>query len=1091
MSDKKVKASLELDVSSVESGAKKAKNHIKDVNNEFDKLGDKGQQGTNKAEKGVSDLTKGLESLQKTGKTLTTTLTLPIVGFGALATKEASQFNYSMSEVSAISGATGEDLAKLEKQARELGKSTFFSAQEASQGMKYYAMAGFEVNEIMSAMPATLDLAVASNTDLARTCDIVSDAMQALKIPVSDTSKFTDVLAMASSKANTNVEMLGESFKYCAPVAGELGIKAEDLAVGLSLMANAGIKGSMSGTQMRTALARLVKPTKEMQKTMDKYNIALQTNEDGTVNLMGTMKHLRSTLGDLEETERANVLATLMGQEAMAGWSAICGASEEDFNKLTEAIYDSEGATKKMAETMGDTFEGKLKNLNSAFGELKIAVGNILIPVLEKLVDKITDAFNWFNNLDEGTQKIIVGAGGMVAAIGPVLLIIGNLGKAVMGVSKVLSPLAKGLGLAGGAAGALTVGIGVSITALTGFISYVGASNDMLASLQRNFGFAGEMIGTTCEMIHGAIQLTFGNALILIGGVGKSLLALVRGDFKEAGSIMKDTMADVSTNTAKAMSDFSGHTSFAIKQLRTMSAEELGAFENNYTTVMEGLGTVTKDNMKDVSKNFVDVFKDMDQQSITTFKGTSDTMAMLLNGISVTMSEAEMSKTFVKNMEKMQRSGELTSEALQKDMTNAIKTISDNMSTGSVEIEYAASTLFDNFKSISTRGVSETANLVVADIQRMNSDTFNALTQMGGTWSDVFFGIKDNTSMSTNEMRAILEANLSRMGMTGSELMSALKADMDNHLSGITQSADSNLSQLPPEVQEAVSGMVNNAQGASAVKDAINNATSGTSTVVSTNLAGTSTAVSNEMNKATQAGSTGGQGVVNAIDNATKGADKKVDNNLKGAATSVDKNTKNLSKTAEQNFSKINKTADKNTKEMATKVKTNATNMYNGSKTSFSKAADAASKSTATMKNNVINNCAIMKNSAIRFWEEIRATYSRTITGKIEVTKTITEKTKKIVVVETEGAEKALMTASKDTINLTEKNSALRSLAVIKSTDKIEANREDDRKAVNQVVKETKNITYNYSYTSPKESSISELRRKDRIQAQRIALSRR
>ena len=165
--------------------------------------------------------------------------------------------------------------------------------------------------------------------------------------------------------------------------------------------------------------------------------------------------------------------------------------------------------------------------------------------------------------------------------------------------------------------------------------------------------------------------------------------------------------------------------------------------------------------------------------------------------------------------------------------------------------------------------------------------------------------------------------------------------------------------------------------------------------------------------------------------------------------------------------------------------------MYNGSKTSFSKAADAASKSTATMKNNVINNCAIMKNSAIRFWEEIRATYSRTITGKIEVTKTITEKTKKIVVVETEGAEKALMTASKDTINLTEKNSALRSLAVIKSTDKIEANREDDRKAVNQVVKETKNITYNYSYTSPKESSISELRRKDRIQAQRIALSRR
>ena len=1090
MSDKKVKASLELDVSSVESGAKKAKNHIKDVNNEFDKLGDKGQQGTSKAGKGVSDLTKGLESLQKTGKTLTTTLTLPILGFGALATKEASQFNYSMAEVSAISGATGEDLAKLEKQARELGKTTFFSAQEASQGMKYYAMAGFEVSEIMSAMPATLDLATASNTDLARTCDIVSDAMQALKIPIADTSKFTDILAMASSKANTNVEMLGESFKYCAPIAGELGIKAEDLAVGLGLMANAGIKSSMSGTQMRTALARLVKPTSEMQKTMDKYNIALQTNEDGTVDLMGTMKHLRSVLGDLEETERANVLATLMGQESMAGWSAIVGASEEDFNKLTEAIYDSEGATKKMADTMANTFEGKLKSLNSAFGELKIAVGNVLIPILEKLVDKITDAFNWFNNLDEGAQKIIVGAGGMVAAIGPVLLIIGNLGKAVIGVSKVLSPLAKGLGLAGGAAGALTAGIGIAITALTAFISYVGASNDMLSSLQRNFGFAGEMIGTTCEMIHGAIQLTFGNALILIGGVGKSLLALVRGDFKEAGSIMKDTMADVSTNTAKAMSDFSGHTSFAIKQLRTMSAEELGAFKDTYSSVMEGLGNITEKNMATTATTFASKFKDMDQQSITIFKGTSDTMAMLLDGIVEGMDKTDMATVFCNNMEKMQRSGELTSDALQKDFSNAMKTISDNMSTGSTEIEHAASTLFDNFKSISTRGVSETADLVVADIQRMNSDTFNALTQMGGSWGEVFAGIKDNTSMSSEEMKNVLINNLSNMNISGSELMSALKADMDNHLNGIAESADTNLSQLPPEVQEAVSGMVNNAQGASAVKDAINNATSGTSTVVSTNLAGTSTAVNSEMSKAAQVASTGGQGVVNAIDNATKGADTKVDNNLKGAATSVDKNTKNLSKTAEQNFSKINKTADKNTKEMANKVKTNATNMYNGSKTSFSKAADAASKSTATMKNNVINNVAIMKNSAIRFWEEIRSTYSRTITGKIEITRTITEKVNKIVTVETENAEKASI-ASKDTINLTEKGSALRSLAVIKSADKIEANREDDRKAVNQVVKETKNITYNYSYTSPKESSISELRRKDRIQAQRIALSRR
>ena len=169
--------------------------------------------------------------------------------------------------------------------------------------------------------------------------------------------------------------------------------------------------------------------------------------------------------------------------------------------------------------------------------------------------------------------------------------------------------------------------------------------------------------------------------------------------------------------------------------------------------------------------------------------------------------------------------------------------------------------------------------------------------------------------------------------------------------------------------------------------------------------------------------------------------------------------------------------------------------MYNGSKTSFSKMAESASTSTANMKNNVINNCAIMKNSAIRFWEEIRSTYAKTITGKIEVTRNITEKVNKIVTVETEqaGSESlayALSTA--DTIDLAEKNSALKSLAIIKSADRMEAEKDKkkDDNSYNKPVNETKNITYNYSYTSPKESSISELRRKDRIQAQRIALSR-
>lgn len=1104
--NKKVTVSMGLDVTDLEAGADKAKKKIeevadateelgnssqkplKDTADGLEQVGEQGENATKKVKKGTDDLTKGLNDLSKVGKTLTKTLTLPIIGFGTLATKEASEFNYSMAEVQAISGATSEELKMMENQARELGKTTMASAKDASQGLKYFSMAGYSVKESMDALEPTLQLSIATNTDLARTADIVSDAMTALKIPASNTAKFTDILAQASSKANTNVELLGESFKYCAPVAGELGIKAEDLAVGLSLMANAGIKGSMSGTQMRTALARLVKPTKEMQAAMDKYNIQIQKNKDGSVNLMDTMTHLRSSLKDLGETERANVLATLMGQEAMAGWSAIVGASEEDFNSLAESIYNSEGATERMSDTMQNTFKGSVKEMESAFSEMKIAVGNILIPVLENVVEAITDAFNWFNDLDEGMQSIIVTAGGIVAGIGPALMAIGGIGKVAAGAKKGLDGIVKAFGLTSSGSTLATAASYLFTAALVVLSSVIGSSNTMLSSLQRNFGFVGETIGTACEMIHGAIQITFGNALILISGVCKALVALVKGDFKEAGSIMKDTMAEVSTNTTKAFSDFSGATSFAISKIREMDSVTIDNFKNNYTSAMESLKTVTDENMGDVAKSLGEQFEGIDQYTVSTLQGTSDTMALLMDGITENMNKSQMAEVFEKNMQKMQRSGELASDVLEKDMTTALKTIADNMATGAVEIEHAGTTIFENFKSAASRGMGETATLIAEDIKGMNQDTFNELKSMGDTWSKAFVGIEDITSMSTSDIQKILQANLGSMNMTADELMSALESEMNSHLQNINTSADTELSQLPSEVQEAVSGMVSEAGGASKVKDAVNAGTAGTSEVVANNVSGTSTAVSNEMNKAKEKASTGGKEVVNAIDNATKGADKKIDNNLKGASTAVEKNTKNLSKTADNNFSNINKTADKNTKEMSNKVKSNATNMYNGAKTSFSKMAEAATSSTNTMKNNVINNTAIMKNSAIKFWNEIRSSYSKSITGEIKITRTITEKVNKIVTVETEDAEKAMLL--KDSINLTEKDSALKSLAVIKSADKIEASNDKKKKDVAPIANETKNITYNYSYTSPVETSISELRRKDRIQSQRLALSR-
>lgn len=1104
MADKKVTAQLELDASGVKKGAEEAEESIKKVKDAADDLGNTDTDklkdnlddvggSADKAKPKIDNLKSALDSITKVGQTLTKTLTLPLVGFGALAVKEAGSFEFAMAEVSAASGIVGDDLKALEQQARDLGKSTFFSAQEAAEGMTNYARAGYDANEIMSVMPGTLDLAVASNTDLATTCGIVSSAMKGLGMEVEETTRFTDILAKASSESNTTVKDLGEAFKYCAPVAGSLKIKAEDLAVALGTMANASISGSMAGTQIRAVLSRMVKPTKEVQQAMDKYNIALKTNEDGSVDLMGTMELLRKNLGDLEEVERANVLATIAGQEAMSGLASIVSATEDDFNSLKNEIYNCDGATKEMSDTMGNTFQGKLKTLNSAFGELKIAIGKVLIPTLEKFVEKLTECFNWFNNLDEGTQKMIVGIAGVVAAIGPALLIFGTLGKTILNVSGVIKGLASGMGLTVTASSLLTAGLVALGVGFAGALAYMGSSNEMISTLQTNFGKFGTFISYLGEFLYGVFQLTFGNIGILLKTLGQMLMALMKGDFKEVGSIWKDGWAEMEANTAKAGSNIAMQTARATQKMREMSSNELDALQNNFDATMNNLKQVTADNIDETAKLFVDQLKTMDNESIELLKGTSDTMAMLFDGIGANMTEKQAMNVFTGNLESMVRSGELSLESLEASTKEFNKMLELNMSTGATQMESAGKKLFENFKNEATRGINETADLVVADLQKMDADTFAVLQGCGDTWGQVFADISLDGSMSTEEMKNKIVDNFTAMGMSGSEVMNQLKTELSNATASMKETTSANMDALPPEVADAVNGMITEASNATAIKDSIDFGTAGTGDVVASNMSGTADAVNSEVSGAINNASNASQ-IKDNLDAGTSGASQVVDKNLSNMASSVNKNTSNLAQTADTNFQKMKTSADTNTKAMATSAKTNATDMYNGAKTSFTSMTNSATSSTATMKNNVINNLATMKNSAIRFWQEIRAEYSKAITGEIKITKAITEKTTKVVTVETEGSGKpsmATLLTRDDSINLTEKNSALRSLAIISSTDRIKAEedtKKEDNKPSNR--SEVKNITYNYSYTSPVESSISELRRKDRIQAQRIALSR-
>lgn len=379
--------------------------------------------------------------LSKTGTKMTALVTTPIVGAGTAAVKTAANFESAMSKVSAISGATGDDLDALTEKAKEMGETTKFSASESADAFQYMAMAGWKTEQMLDGIEGIMNLAAASGEDLATTSDIVTDALTAFGLGAEDSAHFADVLAAASSNANTNVSMLGESFKYVAPLAGALGYTTEDVGVALGLMANAGIKAGQAGTSLRSAISGLISPSKEAAGWMEELGISI-TNEDGSMkSLAEVMDMLREKMAGLSESEQAEAASAMFGERAMSGMLAIVNASTTDYQKLTDALANADGTAKNMADTMNDNLNGQLTLLKSQIEGVAIKLGNILIPIIKQIVDKISEWVDWFSNLSTEQQKLILKIAGIVAVIGPLLLIIGKIITAVSTVIKIINAI--------------------------------------------------------------------------------------------------------------------------------------------------------------------------------------------------------------------------------------------------------------------------------------------------------------------------------------------------------------------------------------------------------------------------------------------------------------------------------------------------------------------------------------------------------------------------------------------------------------------------------------------------------------------------
>ena len=327
---------------------------------------DQSQPYKESSEKATQYWTGAAGKIKSIVSTIATATGAGAVAAGTAAINAGKSFEAGMSEVKAISGASAREFEALTDKAKEMGATTKFSATQASEGLKYMAMAGWNSQQMIDGLPGVMNLAAASGEDLGTVSDIVTDALTAMGLKASDSAHFADVLATAASSSNTNVAMMGETFKYAAPVAGALGYNIEDLAQAIGLMGNAGIKSSQAGTSLRSILTRLAKPPKDCANAMEDYGISIKNSDGSMKSLMEVMENMRDSLQGLPKDEQSAAAAALGGQEAMSGLLAIVNASESDFNKLSKAIDNASGAAQDQADIMNDNLQGALYELGSA-----------------------------------------------------------------------------------------------------------------------------------------------------------------------------------------------------------------------------------------------------------------------------------------------------------------------------------------------------------------------------------------------------------------------------------------------------------------------------------------------------------------------------------------------------------------------------------------------------------------------------------------------------------------------------------------------------------------------------------------------------
>ena len=761
------------------------------------------------------------------GSTLTYGVSLPLATFGATATNTFTSFEERIRKVNAVFGGSAEGMEKqfnaISESARKFGRETEWTAEQVGEAYEYMATAGWSVEKSTESMNALLKLASIDMLDLGTASDIVTDTMtpfaenlekigkevKATGKEFNDAEFMVDIFAQTANKTNTNVTLMGETFKYAGAISSQAGADFRDVATAIGWMANNGIKGSMAGTSLAQGITRLLAPTEQASLVMDKFNIEIAKNSDGGMDLKGTIENLRKAFAGMDKDVKTANAKIIFGQTALKGWLPLVTSSADAYNELSEAIYNSEGASDLFMKEIAKSGSYQFKIMKSAIEDFLIVVGDALAPTMKDITEKIADfgtkLSNWVSKMKDTNPELLslIGKIGLLGVVvPPAIMLLGgftegfgqlfkNSGKAIKSFTnfaKHTKMVASGVELAEGKVGIfakgiggliskfglLGVGIGAGVVALSGLALAIGENENALSWLQDKWGAFGTFIGGVCEHLNGWFTLVFGNLGHIFMGIGKSIGAFLTGDWRDIDDIWRETWANMENTTAKAMSNIKAESTVAISKIREASEEELEEVEKGFETVYKNISNLTRDNYKDVAKNLMDFLGNTSDDAISIMKGTSDSMAVLFDNIYSSQTGDQMLKQLQENLKGMATSGKYSAETLQSDFEKAFNLIQSNARTSTQQVGEEVTKITRHIGRLAQDGIDNVAINISGTLKSMDEETFNTLRSLGDNWQTLFKNVELG---SENNSTVILE-NLKSMGGDTSKIIDALNTEL-------------------------------------------------------------------------------------------------------------------------------------------------------------------------------------------------------------------------------------------------------------------------------------------------------------------------